>query len=143
MNSHEISPNGIMNHEQTRSHAGHNITQDIRHITAETGSRLFVGTNITYEGGITPKENPDSSRCLRVINIYQRQKESVFSTGSIQRSFESLNIRHIPGIAMNEQVTLGRNSSMATSRIGCSLTRGFCGCEEKVCSFYSTINKRS
>ncbi|KAF5879373.1 putative ankyrin repeat protein [Botrytis fragariae] len=52
MDSHGVLPNRLMNYGQTRSHERHNITQDISHINAEAGSRLFVGTNITYEAAV-------------------------------------------------------------------------------------------
>ncbi|KAF7957821.1 hypothetical protein EAE96_003391 [Botrytis aclada] len=56
MNSHGALPNRLMNYGQTRSHERHNITQDISHIKAEADSRLFVGTNITYEAAVSKRD---------------------------------------------------------------------------------------
>ncbi|TGO37754.1 hypothetical protein BHYA_0090g00440 [Botrytis hyacinthi] len=56
MDSHGLLPNRLKNYGQTGSQERHNITQDIGPINAGAGSRLFVGTNITYEAPVPKRD---------------------------------------------------------------------------------------
>ncbi|KAF7868722.1 uncharacterized protein EAF02_009458 [Botrytis sinoallii] len=87
MDSHGVLPNGLMNYGQTRSHERHNITQDISHIKAEAGSRLFVGTNITYEGAAPKKDeilnwlDPENLRISQYKEHTRHREDRADDTG--------------------------------------------------------------
>ncbi|KAF7927505.1 uncharacterized protein EAE98_005887 [Botrytis deweyae] len=87
MDSHGVLPNGLMNYGQTRSHERHNITQEISHIKAEAGSRLFVGTNITYEGAAPKKDeilnwlDPENLRISQYKEHIRHREDRVDDTG--------------------------------------------------------------
>ncbi|KAK6607214.1 ankyrin repeat protein [Botrytis cinerea] len=87
MNSPEKLSNRLVNHGQTRSHERHNIIQDISHIKAEAGSRLFVGTNITYEAAVPKRDeilnwlDPEDLRISQYKEHTSHREERAEDTG--------------------------------------------------------------